>query len=92
MLSGLIHIKNSLNETACLLMLQVIIHVCWDNIAASKGATFTLEASTALATRDMNSTKITGLVQVKSHSSLYPGLLVLKTLLVTSFLANSPRK
>ena len=47
-----------------------MMNVCWDIMAASKSVTITLEASTALATRDMNSTKTTGLAQVKGHSPL----------------------
>ena len=60
-------------------MLQIMMNVCWDNMAASKSVTITMEASTALATWDMNSTKTTKLVQVKGHSSSYHGLLVLKS-------------
>ena len=64
-------------------MLQIMMNVCWDIMAASKSVTITMEASTALATRDMNSTKTTRLVQVKGHSpsyhGVYHGLLVLKS-------------
>ena len=60
-------------------MLQIMMNVCWDNMAASKSVTITMEASTALATWDMNSTKTTKLVQVKGHSSSCHGLLVLKS-------------
>ena len=60
-------------------MLQIMMNVCWENMAASKSVTITMEASTVLATWDMNSTKTTKLVQVKGHSSSYHGLLVLKS-------------
>ena len=60
-------------------MLQITMNVCWDTMAASKSVTISLEASTALATRDMKSTKTTKLVQVKGHSPSYHGLLVLKS-------------
>lgn len=43
---------------------RIMMNVCWDTMAASKSVTISLEASTALATRDMNSTKTTGLVQM----------------------------
>ena len=48
-------------------------------MTASKSVTITMEASTALATQDMNSTKTTRLVQVKGHPSSHHGLLVLKS-------------
>ena len=55
-----------------------MMNVCWDIMAASKSVTITMEASTALATWDMNSTKTIKLVQVKGHLSSYHGLFVLK--------------
>ena len=72
-------LKNAQDESPCLFMLQIMMNVCWDTMAVSKSVTISLEASTALATRDMNSTKTTKLVQVKGHSPSYNGLLVLKS-------------